>query len=241
MKELIQGSDAWLQARRGKITASQFKVLMSSAYGLTEAQSKKFSVLVDKDKRTDAQEKELAKLGLSLSDPFKEGAKTYAKQIAGDSIQDHFEEGFESFAMARGTELEPVAVEEYERITFQEVDSVGFVQMVGNDFVGGSPDGLIGDFGGVEVKCPAPAKHIENLLATECPADYIDQVQGLLLITGRKWWDFVSYNPNFKEGCRLKIIRVFPDEMWQFDFMLRINGFEELVKEYKDRLNSIPN
>jgi hypothetical protein len=239
--ELIQGSQEWLDFRRGKCTASNFKIIMSSAYGLTGPQQIKFDKYVGMDpaKLTATQDKEYIKLAHKLGNPFGEGAHTYAKKIAGDAIQEHFEEGYTSYAMEQGNLLEPVAIEEYEKITFSEVDSFGFISLPGNDFIGGSPDGLIANYGGIEAKCPQPAQHIEMLLSEEVSADYVDQIQGLLLITQRKWWDFISYNPNFKEGFRIKTIRVLPDKVWQTTFLSRVHSFQDLVDSYKMRLGEI--
>jgi hypothetical protein len=71
-----------------------------------------------------------------------------------------------------------------------------------------SPDGLVGEDGGLEIKCPLVATHIGYLLNGELPSDYFQQVQGCLFVTGRKWWDFMSYSP----GLKPFIIRVKRDE-----------------------------
>ena len=64
-------------------------------------------------------------------------------------------------------------------------------------YVGCSPDGLVGDDGLVEIKCPSSKRHLEYLTSCECPKDYLPQVQFQLWVTGRAWCDFVSYDPRF--------------------------------------------
>ena len=162
-------------------------------------------------------------------------AHTYAKEIVGHSLQDAFEENFTTFAMQLGIDLEPVAISRYEQETLEQVYPKGFITK--GDFLGCSPDGLIGDVGGIEVKCPQSAKHIDNLLSVVCPKEYYDQIQGSLYITGRLWWDFVSYNPNFKTDYQIKIIRVEPDLEWVELFEERVEEFKQLINNYKQQLD----
>ena len=86
----------------------------------------------------------------------------------------------------------------YQVRTRRLVDEAGFVRIEGMA-AGASPDGLIGDDGLLEIKCPNPATHIDylRLPVGECPKAYFWQVQGQMLATGRAWCDFVSYHPEF--------------------------------------------
>lgn len=162
-------------------------------------------------------------------------AQTYAKQLVSEEISEYYEdEQFISYAMQYGIDTEPMAREHYEMDQMVVVEEVGFI--TNGDDLGCSPDGLIGDDGGFEVKCPQPAKHTENLLSKECPKEYIDQVQFSLLVTDRKWWDVMTFNPTFKEGFRHKIWRVTPDQEWRLKFEQRLVDFKALVLEYKDTL-----
>jgi putative phage-type endonuclease len=115
-------------------------------------------------------------------------------------------EQFMSDWMERGHELEPMAIEAYEEETFNEVDPGGFWTL--DDWIGASPDGLVGDDGLVEVKCPAFNTMIEYLIKAELPKKYYWQVHGQIYVTGRKWCDFMAYHPNLKP----LIIRVERDE-----------------------------
>lgn len=108
--------------------------------------------------------------------------------------------------MKRGTELEPFARDEYQRIFNVDVQQVGFC-LHDTLEAGASPDGLVGD-GGLEIKCPAAGTHIEYLRGGELPSKYFQQVQGCMWITGREWWDFMSFHPDMHPF----VIRVRRDE-----------------------------
>lgn len=94
----------------------------------------------------------------------------------------------------RGKELEGEAREYYEFATGQPVEQVGFC-LRDDRRVGCSPDGLVGDSGLIEIKCPAPHTHVKYLLDGKAPTDYLAQIQGELYVTGREWCDFLSYHP----------------------------------------------
>lgn len=125
-----------------------------------------------------------------------------AERIVGYSEPIHVNEW-----MIRGTELEPEARAMYELITDVEVQEVGFILDDCGEF-GCSPDGLVGEDGGIEIKCPSPKNHIAWSRKGVCPSKHYAQVQGCLYITGRKWWDFMSYHPEMKPF----IVRVERDE-----------------------------
>ncbi len=122
------------------------------------------------------------------------------------------EGGFKSSSMQHGTKTEPFARLAYEAKTGNLVQEVSFVP---HQFLmaGVSPDGLVDDDGMVEIKCPTPAVHLDYLgLVSEPPAAYKWQVYGQMWVTGRKWVDFVSFNPDFPEPLRLHIVRVHRNE-----------------------------
>ena len=170
----------------------------------------------------------MAKRGLGKT------AENYAKKLIADEIQDFFEEEFVSYAMQYGIDNEPIAIQKFEEQEFMEVQKVGFIEK--GNFLGCSPDGLIGSDGGIEVKCPQSEKHISNLLSTECPAEYYDQIQMSMYVTGRKWWYFVSYNNYFKEPYQLKVLKVDVDLEWQKLFEIRLEQFKEMLQNFKDKL-----
>jgi hypothetical protein len=116
-----------------------------------------------------------------------------------------------SFWMEWGTEHEPNAKHAYTLATGREIQDVGFVIPDKTDAYGCSPDGLIGDDGLIEIKCPAPETLIAYHAADEFPQQYKPQVQGQLLITGRAWCDFYVWHPELTPFC----VRVEPDAEYQ--------------------------
>ena len=100
-----------------------------------------------------------------------------------------------TFWMEWGTENEPNARHCYQKEIGLEVQEVGFIVPDNTDAYGGSPDGLVGENGLIEIKCPAPETLISYHAAGEMPAKYRPQVQGLLMISGREWCDFYAWHP----------------------------------------------
>lgn len=122
-------------------------------------------------------------------------------------------ETYSNAAMQRGTELEPEARAAYEAHIGDLVLEVAWVQHPGLNFVGVSPDGLVGDDGMVELKCPAAmAKHLAALRSGQHAVEYKWQLQGQLWVTGRAWVHIVSYDPRWPADMRLAITRVMRDE-----------------------------
>jgi len=135
--------------------------------------------------------------------------RDYAFQLVSETITNLQDESYKSADMQRGNDLEPDARNAYQQHTLSLVKEVGFMK---NGFYGYSPDGLIGDNGLVEFKCPNQKTHTKYLFQGALPTEYKAQVQGGLYVSERKWCDFVSFHPNFIEGKKLFIIRVFRDE-----------------------------
>jgi len=134
-------------------------------------------------------------------------ADSYINQLVAERLTGEREEIYQSHHMIRGTELEPEARDMYCLMKDVEVQEVGFC-LHDTLKAGCSPDGLVGEDGGIEIKCPAPATHVEYLRGGVLPSRYKQQVMGCLWITQREWWDFVSYHPNMKP----LIVRVERDE-----------------------------
>lgn len=112
--------------------------------------------------------------------------------------------------MDRGTEMEPRARGWYEIVRGVTVEQVGFITR-DDGRVGCSPDGLVGDDGGLEIKVPNAATHVGYALNPGMlSADYRGQTQSALYVTGRKWWDAVSYNPEIEPVVE----RVLPDPVY---------------------------
>ena len=123
-------------------------------------------------------------------------------------------ETFQNDAMRRGTELEPAARAAYEAHTGELVETVGFIPHPALSYVGVSPDGLLGESGMVELKCPANmAKHLDALRYGDHAKEYRWQLQGQLWVAEREWVDATSFDPRFPEHLRLAIVRVTRDEL----------------------------
>jgi putative phage-type endonuclease len=136
----------------------------------------------------------------------------YIRELAVERLTGKPIQSADSFAMRRGRELEPQAVDAYTLATGNVVDFVGFVENPDYPNAGASPDGLIGDDGGLEVKCPLDAsKHLMALIEGSHAEEYRWQVQFQLMITGRAWWDIVSYHPDFPVAQQVARCRVWPD------------------------------
>jgi putative phage-type endonuclease len=121
-------------------------------------------------------------------------AETYINEMIAERLTGRSKPFFTNEHMERGNFLEPEARQAYEFITDFEVVETGFILDDSQEF-GCSPDGLVANDGGLEIKCPSDSVHVSYLRAGKVPAKYYQQVQGCMMITGREWWDFMSYHP----------------------------------------------
>jgi len=122
------------------------------------------------------------------------------------------DEGFTSKAMEWGTENEPFARIAYEMKTGNMVEQVGFIIHPEIERSGASPDGLIDDDGMVEIKCPKSLTHLDTIITEKIPAEYRYQMLWQMDCSGRKWVDFVSYDPRCPENLKLFVKRFERDE-----------------------------
>ncbi len=138
--------------------------------------------------------------------------KKYMNDIVAELLSGQPNPSYTTREMQWGTDTEPYARDAYELITGNVVHQVGFILHSDYDFIGCSPDGLISKDGGIEIKCPAsPHVHVSTLMHGMSD-DHMAQVQGCMMVTGRYWWDFVSYDPRQKIDYRLYIQRIKRDE-----------------------------
>ena len=147
-------------------------------------------------------------------------------------------DGFTTAAMKQGIEREPFARMAYEAHTGNIVQEVGFCRLDDMD-AGGSPDGLIGDDGGLEIKCPERSAHLRYLQQDMEPPEYTWQIQGGLWVTGRQWWDFVSYNPDFPEHLQLIVRRIQRNEEAIAKLSAEVRKFLAEVEAEVDRVNAM--
>lgn len=146
-------------------------------------------------------------------------------------------------AMQRGTDLEAEARDAYSFECGVPVIETGYVAHPSIPHVGASPDGLIGDGGLVEIKCPASMqKHLDALRSGSHADEYRWQLQHQLMVTGRAWVDVVSYDPRYPDGLQLAIKRVQRDEKAIADLVKAIEvaepEVEAIVVELRERMNN---
>jgi putative phage-type endonuclease len=109
-------------------------------------------------------------------------------------------ESFTNAAMQWGIDTEPFAREAYEARNGVKVVQVGFCLHPTIKDAGASPDGLVGDDGLIEIKCPNTSTHVGTLIDQKAPTKYIPQMQFQMACTGRQWCDFVSFDPRIEQS-----------------------------------------
>jgi len=134
-------------------------------------------------------------------------------------------------AMQQGRDREPEARNAYVFATDNEVTEVGIFPHPTIKGTHASPDGLVGEDGLIEIKCPEAAEHLETIRLQRIPDKYIQQMLWQMRCSGRRWCDFASYNPDFPEAMQIFIKRVHWDDA-------RINEIEKEVNVFLTELNS---
>jgi putative phage-type endonuclease len=145
----------------------------------------------------------------ALAGPETAARRNYLIQLVTERLTGQQQESFSSAAMQRGTDLEPVARMAYEA-TNGFVDKAGFYKHSSIEWFGASPDGLVGDDGLVEIKCPNSTTHVDYILSGKVPTKYQRQMLAQLACTGRKWCDFVSFDDRLPEHLQLFVVRFEP-------------------------------
>ena len=138
----------------------------------------------------------------------------YMAQLVCERLTGEKGESFTNAAMQHGTETEPLARAAYEAFKDVLVDEVGFVPHPSIIMAGASPDGLVGDDGLLEIKCPNTATHIETLLSQTVPSKYNTQMQFQMACTNRSWCDFVSFDNRLPVELQLFVKRVPRENMY---------------------------
>ena len=141
---------------------------------------------------------------------------TYMLELLAERLTGEVADNYESFAMREGTEFEPLARSEYEALYGTPVEEVGFIDHPKIKNFGASPDGLVGKDGGLEIKCPKSKTHITVikgfLAGEEFDSAHIVQMQVGILCSGRKWWDYVNYDPRQIDNLALLVKRMDRDD-----------------------------
>jgi putative phage-type endonuclease len=156
-------------------------------------------------------------------------AKSYMAELIAEVLTGESKPFFENDAMKWGTETEPQARSTYEvNNGFVTVKEVAFVEH--NEFIGISPDGLVGEDGLLEVKCPNTTTQIKRALSDDYSSDYKAQIQMQLWVTERKWCDFVSFDPRLDCAAGYLQQRVERDEEY-------IEEMKEKVYKFVEEMN----
>jgi predicted phage-related endonuclease len=155
--------------------------------------------------------------------------------LATERITGQVDHSLDSYALRWGRDLEEYARQEYELLTGEVVHQVDFIDHPTIANVGCSPDGLVGDDGGLEMKCPKDSRIHLQRFDDGVPEEYKPQIQGCLWVTSRAWWDFVSYDPRMPEHLRLLRIRVERDEAFIENLAKEVAAAEVAVSAIVDR------
>ena len=167
------------------------------------------------------------------------GLRNYRAAILCERLTGIREETYANGAMARGTELEPMARECYEFLTGTTVEQVAFIDHPTIPMAGMSPDGLCGTDGLVEIKCPNTSNHIDYLLSGKPPAQYIPQMMFQMACSGRSWCDFVSYDPRLSEDLQLFVVRLKRDDAYIATMEANVIEFNNSVDAMLSELKRI--
>ncbi len=140
------------------------------------------------------------------------GRATYMGQLIAERLTGVKSESFSNAAMQWGIETEPQARAAYEFLNDVEVEQVAFVTHPTIENSGMSPDGLVGEEGLLEVKCPNTATHIDFLITKTIPKNYFNQMQWQMACKGSSWCDYMSFDPRMPEHLNKLIVRVDRDD-----------------------------
>jgi putative phage-type endonuclease len=165
--------------------------------------------------------------------------ENYLAQLVCERMTGKPAESYSNSAMQWGTDQEPFAKSAYETAKDVLVDELGFAIHPTIEGAGASPDGLVGEFGLVEIKCPNTATHIDTLLTQTVPTKYITQMQWQMACTQRQWCDFVSFDPRMDEGLQLFIKRVEYDPIYVSQLEKEVINFLMDVEDKIQKLNKL--
>lgn len=195
--DIEQGTDEWLKARCGILTASMIGKLLN----------KSCTALADN-----------------------ETSRRVVFDILGQRINGIADESFQTFAMQRGHEDEMEAKILYSKHV-APVSEIGFVTNDKWGFtLGYSPDGLVGDDGLIECKSRLSGLQMQTICAQNVPIEYMPQIQTGLMVSGRRWLDFISFPA--LGGGKMMVKRVYPDPKFQALLLEAAAYLEASVSEY---------
>ena len=243
--ECVQGTEEWLQARSGLITASMFSTICEEIGGLNDQQKKYVSLvhsgMSEKDAAIEAGYKarpsstliQKALIGEKTTD-YSEAAKRYATDLAIERISGRMY-GIppKAWVLNRGHEMEVHARRLYEAQTGYFVTEAGIC--VDDDGIGYSTDGLVESDGLIEIKAPIDSIKIEAMMLTGDISEYVHQIQGGMWRTGRAWCDFIMYVPDLESvGKDLYVKRIMRDDDFIDDMISKIAEFSKLIDQKEE-------
>ena len=254
--ELEQGSQEWLDARAGLVTASTIGRLIAVGtvgaigYGCPDCGAPVDESCLSKASKTPkpistfhpARHDMAAEVGaVSLSIADNETSRSLLLTLAGERLTGRVDPVRVTPDMWRGTEEEPIARAFYETAKGVTVDEVGFMVREDNGLrLGYSPDGQVGDDGLIEIKSRLQKKHVQTVLDDAVPVENMAQIMSGLFVSGREWCDYVSFSAGMEFWTR----RVEPDPIW-FDAIARAAAWAEeriagYVDTYRARTEGLP-
>jgi putative phage-type endonuclease len=177
-----QRSSEWFRVRAGRLTASHMAELFSYS-------------------------KQKGKEGIELK-----ARSDYRMALLSERLTGQVARHFVTEEMKWGQEQEEYARTIYELKNSVFVEQIGFAIHPTMDFAGASPDGLVGEDGGIEIKCLTTANHLSILKSKQVPQEYYDQIQWNMVCCERFKWDFVCFDPRLPERLQMVIIPVMYDE-----------------------------
>ena len=167
------------------------------------------------------------------------GRANYMAQLIAERLTGQVADSFTNAAMQWGIETEPQARAAYEFYRDVEVDQITFADHHSIDMSGASPDGLVGDDGLLEVKCPNTATHIDYLISQKVPKKYIDQMQWQMDCIERDWCDFLSFDPRMPEELRLWVVRVERDDDYIKTLRQEVEKFNTELEQKIHKLTAL--
>ena len=203
--EVKQQTPEWLAMRIGMVTGSR----------VFEITDRKVPTKVQKD--------------LGQPGDYKKSRADYLTEVVVERLTGRAVEHFVTQAMEEGIENEPLAKAAYEMKTGFEVQDGGFAIHPKLEWFGASPDGLVGDDGLIEIKCPKSTTHLETIASGEIPEEYLPQMMAEMACAERQWVDFVSFDPRMPKSLQLWVKRFHRDEKC-------IGILEEEVKKFLDEV-----
>lgn len=163
------------------------------------------------------------------------GLETYIYNLMAEYYSSAEKENYINADMQRGIDLEPEAKIEFQFYTGLDIKEVGCVEL--NEYILASPDGLIGDDGLIEIKCPNDSIYFKLLLSNNIKPEYIAQMQMQMYVTDRQYCYFVSYNPNFEKSLYIKKIN--RDEEMIDKLKKGLERGTQLIKEIKENFRKV--